>query len=1459
MASDIPNDPLPPEEHGQSQEPVTGSSGEQHPQPGLPGEQRSEGAVAGDPAQISSPVCERSPETSSEVETSVARDNLASPGDDSEVIAGLQEPHAENDSPRLVAEPPRQSAIEPVEDSALQVEGSFDMEPATEVVRVVPQPPLPEEPEPPLPMILGLDAITPQVSSNIPEPDSDPIPTAVTSPEPEAPASAIPISEASSDLPTTSASDVEGTTNISAEAAEPFENSPISETAENAESAAGVDAPAAASSDPGPSPAVDAEDLIESQPLDRTVIGSGWLQTSAELFQAPPPAAPPVHSPDPGDSDIFGSAGATGASTASQVSAAIDDAAESSSILSVPPARGSSQYDSPAEATSEVAEFPDDVAVPPVVPQASKEVTAAGHPGNSQDVSGTTASEPYGDDFGHIDLSEVKAGDDILEQVASSTRLPAIDAEDLQFDEGDDTMVDQPIPVPLPPLPSDGGISFGGVSASSSSSNLFSDVTSAELDLGSSGAPVGDPEDIGILGPSGGESSIFDQVLDDPTEAHLPGFDEPVSELDMNLQPPSPSSIFSQKDLESPAAASPSDVLTDNPDTPSELDMEVLPAPPSSIFRRPQEAGQGAVTFDQDSIFDQEFEDLTEIEFPGMTDDPSELDMTAIPAPPSSIFLGKPPANLPGQSENPANQGAVSFDLPTPSPQDFANQGHLAETSGLIDWSAPPSEEELKQLPLGSTGVTGELHQARAEADLDRFAAPPKPPSVVAGPPARPHAGSLIEDSWAQPEPLSSPAPATPRSTPPMPADPPKLAEHDAATRPQSRGGVLIGGAAGLLIGLGLAAGAYFSGMMPQQSASVTAPQQQATGELKSPLVSTPQNPELLLQLGNYAQVLNILDAAGETADPSIRARRGQARWLHRLQELAQTQTTVEATDLEFQKAEADLTAASEGNDVNAAIQAALHLGLMKEVAGDIAAARQLYSNAARRYPQAKALFEAALDRLNVLHPSTGGKTESRMPPATAEELAYALVLALCLLQAEPSVSVKTPEPGLLFWRAVNEANAGRYDQAIAILRESRKHHDQLRLQYAATGINATSDPLGQIFLHCCDDLRELWILKRDLYQHPKLGDLVKQNGVTKALDQLAMTTETITKLDAEKKTLLADLESLAKKTKDLEASVLKIDGEKEAALKELADTKKILESRSKELLAAEAQRKSAETIITAILAELKSHKLIDELEPTKLPSVMKTVAATAVSADAKKAAEALLEARKKLEIAQQAVKKAEEDAEKAKSMAKETLDGVDKKISAIQLEWMKKLAAEQALAKQMDADWRMKLKALEEAQRVEVMKREEAVAAAAAKAARELAAREAELQRKLQTQAEEYEQKLADLRAGVRVPLSNLERQAQDRASRAFSDGMIAYQAGRFTAAESLFQAATQEDPYDARYWYLLGLARWHQGNQGDAEVAFKKGAELEARNRPATSTVSASLERIQGAARQALSVYRP
>lgn len=740
--------------------------------------------------------------------------------------------------------------------------------------------------------------------------------------------------------------------------------------------------------------------------------------------------------------------------------------------------------------------------------------------------------------------------------------------------------------------------------------------------------------------------------------------------------------------------------------------------------------------------------------------------------------------------------------------------------------------------------------------------------------------------------------PSEPKTTPSR-----KLAPAEPAPARSSIGGWVAGTLVGVLVGGGASAAAFMTGIVSfgDNSKPIVkvvpgtnpGPGPGPIGPVGPGAVPTLDQAKALLAAGDPAAALPGFDAAGDKASVDIRAARGQARWMARVRDLAKSGDPVKAADPEFKKAEADLQkvwASNGGSDAEkqAGVKAALHLGLLKEVTGDVAEAKKLYEEAATKFPDAKPVFDAALSRIKALSPPenpnaikesrgiappagpAGRDLRASLPAAAADHLARAVVLLTLMLQ--DGGDAKAPaEPGVLFWQAVNQAAAGDHDAALKTLAAARKLHDEKRLGVIGKGVNPTSDPLEQIFLKSCDDLAAYWTLKRDIYEHKAIKPLLAEKGATlrTVLDKLAESGGDPVAL----KELKAKLEKADKDFKDADALAKKYETELTAAKKDLDDAKKLaddakktaddakklLDDKTKEYDAAAAKLKTADETVAGVVKELQANKLIPaDADLTKLPALMKDIAATAASADAKKAVEALLKANKELEAVKADLAKAAKAVDDAKAAVKDAMTDADKKVAAAKAEADKLVAVTKADADKLIAAKLADAVKAQDALAAKIKAEQAARDADQDKFQKDLAAEAEKFKKALAAKEEQFAAVLAQARAGGAVPLSTGEKVGRDRAAKAFGDGFVAYDAGRFADAEAAFLAATKDDPNDARYWYFLGLARWAAG-VSTAEEAFKKGADLEARNKPAAPVVSASLERIQGPARRVLAAHRP
>ncbi|MEO2090113.1 MAG: hypothetical protein ABGY75_11525, partial [Gemmataceae bacterium] len=321
---------------------------------------------------------------------------------------------------------------------------------------------------------------------------------------------------------------------------------------------------------------------------------------------------------------------------------------------------------------------------------------------------------------------------------------------------------------------------------------------------------------------------------------------------------------------------------------------------------------------------------------------------------------------------------------------------------------------------------------------------------------------------------------------------------------------------------------------------------------------------------------------------------------------------------------------------------------------------------------------------------------------------------------------------------------------------------------------------------------------------------------------------------------------------------------EKDRVTKKIEEVEGELATAKKAATDAAAKQKAAEASLAGIVTELKSAKLVDDkFDPANLPATIKQLTTAATAGDAKKATEALIAVQKEadtlkanLKVAADETARAKAEAADAKSMVEkvkmdadkavvEAKKGVDDKVKAAVEAATKDTAAELAKAKK-DAET-VKTTAKAEAEAAARKQIQDATAkATAAEAARAADAKQYE--QRLADQANQYAARLAEARAGGVVQVTSVETAAAERAAKSYADGLTAFNAGRYADAERLFA--------DARYWYFLGLTQYLQGRSADA--AFRKGAELEARQKPGTKAVSEAFEGLPLRLRAVVKPYR-
>ncbi len=389
------------------------------------------------------------------------------------------------------------------------------------------------------------------------------------------------------------------------------------------------------------------------------------------------------------------------------------------------------------------------------------------------------------------------------------------------------------------------------------------------------------------------------------------------------------------------------------------------------------------------------------------------------------------------------------------------------------------------------------------------------------------------------------------------------------------------------------------------------------------------------------------------------------------------------------------------------------------------------------------------------------------------------------------------------------------------------------------------------------------------------------------ATDTKKELTEALASVDPLKKEADAAKKLATDAMKDLDgAKKLATDAVKERddVKTALNDAKKDAEEKAKlyadagvKLTDAEKKLKAADDAVASVVKELKASKLLDDKDDaSKLPDVIKKLAAVAASGDAKKAAEALLATQKERDDAKAAMTKADADAKTAQAAAVKAKTDADKLVADVMktaddkvktaadeaTKEMKKQLADATAAVKKAQDDLTTAKATAKADAESAMKAKLDDATAKATTAEKaldtkVKALEAEAATKQKAMEADFAAKIAEARSGA-VTLVPAEMAASEKAGRNYADGVDAYRRRAFTDAEALFAAATVSQPADARYWYYLGLARTQTGTTG-ADDAFKKGADMERRNKPSGKDIDAAFAQLSLPEKDRVNKFRP
>jgi tetratricopeptide (TPR) repeat protein len=451
----------------------------------------------------------------------------------------------------------------------------------------------------------------------------------------------------------------------------------------------------------------------------------------------------------------------------------------------------------------------------------------------------------------------------------------------------------------------------------------------------------------------------------------------------------------------------------------------------------------------------------------------------------------------------------------------------------------------------------------------------------------------------------------------------------------------LVGGTfLGVLLGAGGLIGARVAGIdvpamiglgeKEKRSAQVGGPQQKAAPTLEEKAA--------LVDNGDWkkADEAGIAQLPGTTAKELVL--RGKYRLGSYLNQVGQVGKKPNLGDPALESALQDLQKAAAMKEPEA-INALFDLALVKELAGKLPEAKAEYLKglqAVGNDPVQKQRFQAAIDRVDVMmseKPAGGG---ARLPQ-NVEDRALVLALMLIALQqpAQPPqpgqpgqqppqpgqpgqqpVQGEKKEAGFDFWQASKLAREGKYSDAIRLLEQARKLHDERRFTRLRKAQNPLSDPAEDIFLRCCDELKAYWQVQDGLRGGGYLTDKNTPPQAVKDLLQKSKTDATTVKnvtdqlvkekviaaggdvskgvgqlIEGKKKAETAAEESTAKLKKATD------DNTKLTA--DLKEAKKTIEKRDSDLTAAKEQNTKLKTSNDDLNATLK--KISDDLAGAKL------------------------------------------------------------------------------------------------------------------------------------------------------------------------------------------------------------------------------------------------------------------
>jgi tetratricopeptide (TPR) repeat protein len=983
------------------------------------------------------------------------------------------------------------------------------------------------------------------------------------------------------------------------------------------------------------------------EPINPVAPASGWLDSDvglipaadlAELAEAIPAAEPTSDPLEPAPADVVESSDIfSGSRTAPALPVEQSDviAATAGDAPPAEPARPSEvalTFDAPPGGSTMHDDAGDELPVADEVP----------------------ADEVPADDSGGPGLDE-ESIHDMPDPVAGN---PLFDSSKLA--EAPD-LPDAPPRTPRPPAEPDDATDYGAAPAfTGDASSILADLhepppaSSADSSSVRVEAPGVDRTLTG--GPADGAFDLT--VSDEPIPADL--FGEPsdgTSVEQTDWQSHSGSDLFAEART-APATDFPPGAETVDPaDADLMSDLPSLTASPSSIFSANKPGGTGSITGEsadvrigapapsdltaadaESALADANLADLADSDAAEFTDNPlfnetAERAKDAPPAVPPRVSRKPSSADfeLPAAPKSAADDGgAIDWNSSALADDDHATRGVSKDASledlmrGLVDDSAETPTRDRPAASgddgpsvsvdwMASSAEGTAITEAQARADK-ASPAKPKDRKEKEPPKTRDKKPALLEDD-------DETADAAPRSKPTRgktAARTDDSGESEKGKPAKKGGGLLVGLLLGGVLAGGTAAGLYVSGAVPNSEKTVQIPPKPPTNEGNptphvepGPRPPNPgaaaSDPRTAFAAGGTAQALELLKAKPANTTEE-KAAAGFVRVFAKVQELGKTNSpTAAANDADLKQARAELEAvvadteaAKTAEGEKRAVAAAVRLGVSYEVAGDGIAARKVFTDAKAQFPKHAAVFDSLLERLDAAEKGPGTSFRAPLAPEDAQRVLFAVTL---LLADEPAKGEDDPEPGLYYWKAVNQAAAGKYTEAVDLIGKAKAAHLKRAKALAGRGLNPLTDPLEQMFPRSCDELAAYWKLRGELYSNPAVADAIKKNGVAKTLDAFAKTEKDLA-------TARADVTNLVK-------NVAKLNDDVKTAQKAHTEAENKLKTATADLKTAQTDAKEKGDLIAALAAELKpAVTLPEKWTPTDLIAGVKSAAARATGPD---------------------------------------------------------------------------------------------------------------------------------------------------------------------------------------------------------------------------------------------------